>query len=830
MTSVSRSRLALLLALFFASGAAAMVYEVLWLKELGRIFGVTAHATATTLAVFFLGLSAGAWALGGASVRTDNPLRLYALLELGIACTAALYFALYDLAATGLGVVQDALGYRPQLWLLTRFVLALVILFPPAFFMGGTLPVMAQFLVRRRQDLGRWATLLYAVNTIGASGGALLAGFYLPRWLGFNAAYLVAISTSLAIAAVTFAWSRALARPAASDERPAETGPTASPLPRVLWVVAAGSGFLTLGLEVLWTRMFAQVLQNSTYTFTAVLTVFLASLAAGSMLSRRLCRSARDPEAILVVLLAGSGIMVAITPEIFLGLNRGLARLAPDLGWSRYILSVFLHTAVVLGPPTLVMGSVFPFLMRVAERYRPSAGSAVGRLASVNTLAAVAGSLVAGFFLLPAAGLWPSLRLMGAGYLAVALVALPGSGRRRALASAALAIGMVLLAVVLPRRELARAWVDPVDGESLVAVTEGVHGTVAVVRRGQDLRMKVNNSYLLGTSESAVNSRLMSHLPLALHADARSVFYLGMGTGITAGGALDFPVESVVICELNADVIRASHDYYRPFLNGLFEDERVRILAEDGRNYLAATRDRYDLIIADIFLTYRAGVGSLYTREHFETVRERLAPDGIFVQWLTMFDLSEVEFGIIANTMNEVFDEVTLWRRGFSPRFPVYALVARRRPQPLDAVALRGSMDRLVAAGVLDGRVWVANIPLAAYAGNIHEAAARFSHLPLSTDDRTPLEYLAPVTERDAKGTHTAEVLAWGPLADFCADLLRAAAPDSDPYLAATEPSARAQVLAGAHYNAYETYRRMGEQEAARRHLLLYRQALADSL
>ena len=179
-----------------------------------------------------------------------------------------------------------------------------------------------------------------------------------------------------------------------------------------------------------------------------------------------------------------------------------------------------------------------------------------------------------------------------------------------------------------------------------------------------------------------------------------------------------------------------------------FTDPRVRILPEDGRNYLAATDDLYDLIIADIFLTYRAGVGSLYTLEHFQTVKSRLEPGGMFVQWVTMFDLSEEEFGIIARTMLEAFDQVTLWRRGFSPRFPIYALIARAEASPLDLPALQRGLDHLVDAEVLSPDVWVTNIPLAAYVANLRQAESLFAHLPVSTDDRTAWIFYDRARER----------------------------------------------------------------------------------
>jgi spermidine synthase len=655
--------LAALLVLFFASGAAALIYEVLWLKELGRLFGVTAHAAAVTLAVFFLGLSAGGLVWGRRALRIANPLRVYAWLELGIATSALLYFLLLDIYHWLYAPLFGLLGQRPVAFLTIKFLLSAGVLFLPAFFMGGTLPVMAEFLIRHPRELGRRASLLYALNTIGAAVGALLAGFYLPAVLGFRNSYFVAIVINLCIALVTFWWSRSTSslavRSIHPDTEPQDMTRATDTPSAAVWIVAAASGFITLALEVLWTRMYAQVLQNSVYTFAAILTVFLVSLAAGSGLAHLLCRTTWTPGAVLFWLLTVSGLSVGLTPLLFYRLTGGLQMFGAGLGWTAYITQVFLLTATVLLLPGIIIGSVFPFLMKLSEASMRSAGRTVGHLTAVNTLAAILGSLAAGFLLLDWLGLWASIRLMAAGYL---LLGIGASLRRSGLNKAwvlAPGLGLLLFAVVVTYSGFASAHLDSGEGETLLEVWEGSHGTVVVTDQRGNLRIKINNSYKLGTSQSAPNERMQSYLPLALRPAPRDVFYLGMGTGITAGGALDFSVESVVVTELNPDVIEASRKYFGPYLKGLFDDPRVEVIAEDGRNYLYGAHRRFDVIIADIFLTYRVGVGSLYAKEHFEAARERLAPGGLFVQWLPMFDLSEEEFGIIARTMLEVFPQVT---------------------------------------------------------------------------------------------------------------------------------------------------------------------------
>jgi spermidine synthase len=251
------------------------------------------------------------------------------------------------------------------------------------------------------------------------------------------------------------------------------------------------------------------------------------------------------------------------------------------------------------------------------------------------------------------------------------------------------------------------------------------------------------------------------------------------------------------------------------------------VVREDGRNVLLATRSTWDLVIGDIFLTYRAGVGALYTREHFAAVSARLAPDGIFAQWLTMFDLSEEDFGTIARTLLDVFPQVTLWRRSVSPEFPVYALVARKSPAPLELDGLVSRLARLKEGERLPGDVWLQNSPLAAYAGNISAAAPLFAGYPVSTDDRCALEYSAPRTERNSKGAGTTPALAWDELARFCGRLLEETPPSEDPYLVRVDPDTRRQVPAGLAYYRYVTFQRRGRTVEAERALVEYRELIA---
>jgi len=316
------------LGLIFLSGFAALVYQVLWMKQIGLLFGNTSHAASATLASFFAGLAAGSWVLGRRVSTAANPMRTYAWLETGIAITALLYFVVLALYQAIYPAIFQNIG-SGGLLLLVKFGLSLLLVFPPAFCMGGTIPVIGQYVVREPKAFGITAALIYGINTLGAAIGAALAGFYLPLWIGFNATCAVAIIVSVSIALVAFRLSRGAipatlqatepgdAPPELSEstelrltrqerrqlERegrrrkrpPQDVPPTPAPSPpaggrKSILFLCFLSGFGVLALEVLWTRLFSQVLENSVYTFAAILVIVLICLALGALVSARLAR------------------------------------------------------------------------------------------------------------------------------------------------------------------------------------------------------------------------------------------------------------------------------------------------------------------------------------------------------------------------------------------------------------------------------------------------------------------------------------------------------------------------------------------------------------
>jgi len=757
---------------------------VLWLKELGLLFGNTAYASAATLGAFFTGLAAGSYYWGRKSKTGIHSLRLYAFLELGIACSSLLFFILSNIYYAVYTPLFTLFGHSILLFTNIKFILSVGILFIPCFFMGGTFPVIADAFIHHADNLGRKASLLYAINTLGAATGAFITSFYLILHLGVKFTYAIAIIINLVIALSFFILSSSQSLEKKVAPEPGENtgeGLEHNPLPKQ-WIllIAFLSGFLTLCLEVLWIRMFALVLHNSVYSFAVILITFISALALGSFLSNRLCRLKIPTLVILCLLLILSGISAGISPSVFYRITNGLAYTAKKAGWGSYILTIFSNAVLVVMVPGIFAGAIFPFLMKISQSaFKENAGSILGNLSCLNTIGAALGSVVSGFILLHVLGLWKSILVIAMVYLTIPFILSIFMLKK----TIWLHIAPVILTLIL------LTFLNPVkfpilkieEGEELLEIWEGSYGSVAAVKGGENLSLALDNYYTLGDLSALDYERMQAHLPLVLHPKPDSVLLIGMGTGITAGSSLLHPVSSVTSCELIPEVISAAEKYFTPYVHGLFTNPASRIITEDGRNFLLGTRSNYDVIISDLFVPWSAGTGSLYTLEHYKTIFARLKKNGLFAQWLPLFQLSQQEFMIITRTMLEVFPQITLWRGDFFSHGSIVALIGHKELMPLEPSTVAGRMKDIPLYTSKSDELVKAML-LIFYAGNISENREVFNKMRINTDNRPLIEYLSPLTHRmeEVKKVSWFELYE---LLNFYEDLFNRVPPDTDPFL-----------------------------------------------
>lgn len=797
LMATSRHTTLYLAALVLLSGVAGLIYQLLWVNQLGLLFGNTAQAAAATLAAFFLGLGAGSWFWGRRSSKLQRPLRLVALLEFGIAASALAYFVVLAAFDALYPSVYGALWGGP--WLMpVNFLLSLALVFPASFFMGGTIPAMAQVVIRELNRFGQLSALLYGLNTLGAAAGVLLAAFILIPQLGQQLSYGFAVSLSLLVAGIATWLSRdeaplANAAPVESEEVTVEDR---SPwLDRfALVALCFVSGFVLLALEVVWTRIFAQVHENSVYAYAVILAVVLLCLAIGAVISSLIARKSARPLSTLGILVLAGGGLLMLGPEILMLATNDLEPVHSLEPWSNHLKRLYRMTFLGIGAIVILMGTVFPLLMKIAERERQVPAKMLGRLLAINTLGAVVGSLVAGFVLLPMLGMWGSMQWLTAIYLCVALL-LPSGRTLQAWAGRAGAL--ILLALVFtvfnpnqlpvighpPNKPIAKPLQVWEEADATVIAAEHDSGHRSII---------VNGSYALGSTLAYQSQANQARIPLYLFPETRSICFIGLGTGMSAGAAFDEDfgaVERVVSCELSPAVVEAARLWIpEEMTGGLFSDPRSEIRIEDGRHYLASSDERFDMINADLFLPYRRGTGSLYSLDYYKIVAESLTADGVFVQWLPLYQLTTREFGTIARTMLEVFGEVTMWRNRFDPGGETVALIARKEPAPL---AHFPALDRAtMREAVRDFNWWEASPGMVRveaesmaffYAGNLSDARELFDYYPVNTDNRPVIEYETP---KGFRSVAARDEVVWcvGPkLAKLIERIFKKSPPKADP-------------------------------------------------
>jgi spermidine synthase len=714
----------LLLLCFAISGAAALALEVLWLRSAGLVLGTTAPTTATVLACYFAGLGFGAaWAR---RIR-QRPVSLYGRLELGAGLGAIWSFVMFRMLASDTAQVWlAAMGTAGQVAAVAATIL------PTTLCLGATLPAIGRALVEVG-TLSRRGGLLYALNTLGGALGTVAAGFGLPALIGVGATYGVAAGASLLAGACALTIGDGRQETHGKNETSGDIIPAA--LAGRLGVVAAGTGALGLGLEVFWTRLFAQVLHNSVYSFTAIALVFLLAIAAGAALATLLLRRS-TPAAVASAALVVAGVATIGGLWIFVAWTDGLAYVGMHSGLAEYIGRIVGLAAISVGPAAVASGVVLPALW-AAWGDSAGANQPLGALSAANMLGGVIGAVAAGFLMVPTIGVRGGLLIAAVAYVVLAdlLAALPSRLRPLAYAS------LLIIAIADPLRA-PLVHFRPED-ETLRALKEGPSGIVTVVESQGDLQLRLDNYYVLGGSAAAANQRRQGLLPLLLHPDPHRVAFVGLATGITASAAPALGVEETTAIELVPEVATAARVYFAPWNAQLLERPDVHLVLDDGRRYLAASRESFDVIVSDLFIPWHAGAGNLYAREMFETVARRLAPGGLFCQWLPLYQLTREEFEIIVRTFLTVFPQTSLWRDDFYPNRPVVGLVGQLAPRPIDLAHVGERLLRLPEWG-RDSFLASPRALVMLYAGDLASVADLFARAPVNTDDRPLIEFLAP--------------------------------------------------------------------------------------
>jgi spermidine synthase len=683
-----QSPLPLLFVLAGGSGLAALIYEIVWFQFLELYIGSSAVSLGVLLATFMGGTCLGSLCFARFVPSRFHSLRVYALIEIGIAAFGLLMLVLVPLVGH---VYTTWSGYGLRGFLL-RGIVAGVCLLPPTLLMGATLPALArrlQTIPDRVSSLG----LLYAANILGAVFGCLVSGFYLLREYDVVTATYIAAAVNCAIAAMAFLMADSSTHSPASD-RPPDQPAAGSFGTWDVYAVIALSGFCALAAEAIWTRILGLLLGASVYTFSIILSVFLAGLGIGSTIGTLVGRSFARPKAALAWCQLIGAAAIAWT-AYSLSASMPYWPINPAISssiWYNFQLDIN-RTLWALLPPTLVWGASFPLALAAASSPSQDAARLMARVYAANTVGAIGGAVLASLFFVSWAGSQDTQRGLIAlstvsGILVLSRERL--AGRVTAMAAAAVLSGLLIYcvpplpALLVAHGRYAAAWVDKTD---IVYAQEGLNASVAVSTHPDGGRTfhvagKVQAS---NAARDMRLQRMLGHLTTLTAAAPRSVLVIGCGAGITAGAvSIDPRVQRVTIVEIEPLVPNAAAAYFSKENFDVLKNPRVEVRIDDGRHYLLTTAERFDAVTADPLDPWVKGAANLYTKEFFEAVKGRLNPGGIVTVYIQLFETNTDAVKSAVATFFEVFPQGTVWGNTYEGKGHDMVLLGQVEPLRID--------------------------------------------------------------------------------------------------------------------------------------------------
>jgi len=693
----------LLLAL---SGFSALVYEILWTKHLTLTFGATMPAISSVAATFMAGLALGGFLFGRFADRSVNLFRLYAMLEFGIVISALCFpFALHWVE--GIYIFLNQLYPESSFFSNSfRLLFSALLLLPPAACMGGTLPVVCRLFVGPRfsAPVGR----LYAINTIGAVAGCLGSAYFLVPALGLAATGYIAMATNLLIGAAYLFLAKGPQKVLESTAvNPLVSSPSNSAECRWLLLCVTILGALGLGYEILWTRVFLLFLGNTTFAFAIILGIYLAGLSLGGALYARWLSRRPNQHRLFQQMMALSGLFILATAPFYDQLAYLFQR-AHELANGSWGMLTLLNIAIVAFAtliPTTLSGALLPAAVGLYTTDLEQAGESVGRVILFNTFGAVVGSLMAGFLLIPWFGLLGSFRLLAVLNLLLAFVFLLRFVRRLQPVGRlvpTVALGLILLLVPINWNQLLMnsavyyyapmiAKVGGLDvffaDTTLVDIEEGVEATVTVKDyQGRVRFFSVNGKTDGSTGRDMSTQVLLGQLPMLLKNSAKKALVIGLGTGVTLNEVISHPAVETDCIEISPEVVRVAPLFAT--VNGqVWKDPRANLVIQDARQWLLTRKKDYDVIISEPSNPWQTGNANLFTADFYQIAARRLTFDGIFCQWLPLYDLSTEQLRIAIHTFLQTFPETTSFINGTD-----LILLGSKVPQAFDLQNLTAAM------------------------------------------------------------------------------------------------------------------------------------------
>lgn len=810
----------ILLVFFFLSGACGLIYEIVWTKLLTLVIGSTTYSITTVLVAFMGGLALGSYVGGRFIDKYGDPLLTYGILEGLIGLYCLLVPSLIDLTEPLFGWFYNRY-YTDQFYLfsLARFVICTLILLLPTTMMGATLPILSKYYVRRKEEFGWNVGRLFAVNTLGAVVGSFSAGFLLLPSLGKWKTVLLSASANFLIAIVVIIYK--LARKerytvSASDvkvesseliKRPMEDGKGVFEIGRLgiysaLFAYAV-NGFAGMAYQVSWTRAFSLSFGSSTYSFSAIVTVFILGLALGSAYCARVVDRLKNPLPYFGWVQVAIGYFASVV-AVLLG-RLPVWMITPTFEYQQsYFKLLAVKFAVVFAfiiVPTFLMGMAFPLAVKIVSMGKDGIGKPVGVSYGWNTVGAILGSFCAGFLFIPFFGIQKTIFVANiANWLAGVMLFVAGFSivskiSRKAMFSPLPALVGIVGVFFLPRwdpyilnagpfvyagdymrqkKETGLSFYKLLRDNEIIYYEEGVDINVTVYKVGKSKMryLRVNGKTDASTAGDMVTQELVGHIPMMLYGGEKpQVLVVGLASGVTVGSVTRYPIEQVDVVEISEAVVRAS-GFFSEVNYDILKNEKVNLIIGDGRNHLRLSNKKYDVIISQPTNPWIAGLASLFTAEYFQSAFDHLNDGGVFCCWVQAYNMRPEEFGILIKSFLEVFPNASMWESipgadyimvGFKGGYePSYGVIVRKFGE-------EGVKQDLARIEVMEPAEFVSRYFIGAK--SLFFLTENFE---IHTDDMLQLEYRCPkYLEQNTYNNLYSEILRYeeSPLKDFLSDV-----------------------------------------------------------
>jgi spermidine synthase len=749
--SVAR-HLPFLLVLFIGSGCAALIYEIVWFQLLQLVIGSSAVSLAVLLGTFMGGMCLGSLALPRLVSARYHPLRVYAVLELGIA-----------LAALGVAIAVPIAGhlYTSMLGhgmpgILLRALICAGCLLPPTVLMGATLPAIARGVETTPRGVS-WLGYFYGGNTVGAVVGCLLAGFYLLRLHDVMTATYCAVALNVIVALLALMIARfAPDQPVPTPEVAPAPAPGRSQTSGPVLLSIGISGFCALASEVIWARNLSLLLGATVYTFSIILAVFLTGLGLGSSTGAALSQRIRHPRLALaccqvlqVATIAWAAYAIALSLPFWTMTELELAN-----PWMKFR-GDLLRCAWAILPAAVLWGASFPLALAATTSPGGDAARSVGQAYAANTLGAIGGAVLASMLLIPALGTQHAQVALIVLSLVSALIVYRPRGATGSLMAGIAVIAVMLVSLKLPRIpwELVaygRQIATTDYGSKSLFFGEGMNSSVAVSETPDGSRF----FHVAGKTEASSLEkdmrlqRMLGHIPALLHPNPKSVLIVGCGAGVTAGTFIVHPsIERIVICDIEPLIPRVVAEFFSRENYDVLRSPRVEVVYDDARHFIATTTEKFDIITSDPIHPWVKGSAVLYSKEYFELCRARLNPGGLVTQWVPFYESDRAVVQSEIATFFSVFPEGTIWGNDDEGYGYDTVMLGQEKPLLVDLPALQQRLQRPDHARVVQSlnplALGTTLQLLSTYAGRYADLRTWLAGAEINRDRNLRLQYLA---------------------------------------------------------------------------------------